>query len=493
MSSKRPNVLWFFTDQQRADTLAALGNPVIRTPNLDRLVRSGVSFTSAYSPSPVCISARCAMIHGQYPHRTGCYENTRMPTDDRPTVMAALTAAGYRTHGIGKCHFSPDSHALRGFETRQEQEELVGSPDEDDYLRFLHDRGFSHVCDPHGIRGEMYYVPQPAQMPAELHPTQWIGDQAVRFVDEHASGNRPWMTFVSFVHPHPPFAPPNPWHKLYRAPLMPLPKVPPDTPALWTWINRHQNRYKYRDQGIDLNLLRGLKAYYYAVISFVDYQIGRVLDAVQRAGQIDNTLIVFASDHGEHLGDYHCFGKRSMHDTASRVPLLVRLPGRFEGGGLCNAPASLVDLAPTILAATGAEMPADQLDGIDLADLAAGRSDRKLVFSQHCEGRQATYMALSDRWKYFYSAGDNREFLFDRIGDPAETRTRAGLRFCHDARRQMKQSLIDHLRAGGETAGLDGDDWKTFDPITMPDDPDAGLLIQDHPWADTRIPGYSQA
>ena len=100
--SKRPNILHFFTDQQRFDTIHALGNPIIKTPSLDRLCENGVAFTNAFTPSPVCISARCCMIHGQYPMNTGCYENTRMPTDGRQSFMEALTEAGYRTHGIGK-------------------------------------------------------------------------------------------------------------------------------------------------------------------------------------------------------------------------------------------------------------------------------------------------------------------------------------------------------------------------------------------------------
>ena len=490
MSSKQPNVLWILADQQRADTLGALGNPIICTPNLDRLCADGLAFTSAYSPSPVCMSARCSMIYGQYPLHTGCYENTRMPEDDRPTVMAALTEAGYRTHGIGKCHFAPDNLAMRGFQSRQRQEEFSRNPEEDDYMQFLHDKGFSHVCTPHGIRGEMYYVPQPSQMPAELHPTQWVGDQAVQFIGAQAAGDQPWMCLTSFIHPAPPFSPPSPWHRMYRAPLMPMPIVPQDSESLQLWVNRHQNRYKYRDQGIDWNLVRCIKAYYYAAISFVDFQVGRILDELGRTGQIDDTLILFASDHGEYLGDYKCFGKRGMHDGSARVPLVLRLPGRFDGGKTCDRPVSLVDIAPTILAATGAALPADQLDGEDLAEVAAGTCPRRMVFSQHNRGSRATYMAVGRQWKYFYSAGDNRDFLFDRISDPGETRNRAGLRLCRDARKRMKQVLIDHLVAGGETVGLEAGDWRTYSRIEMPPDPDTGLLIADAPLGDRSIPGY---
>ena len=180
--TNRPNILHVFCDQLRHDTVAALGNPVIRTPTFDRLAADGVSFVNAFSPSPVCISARCSMIHGQYPMNTGCYENTTMPTDGRQTFMEVLTDAGYRTHGVGKCHFTPDANALRGFQTRERQEEGGKRADEDEYVRWLVDEGMTTMLEPHGVRGEMYYVPQPSQLPASHHPTQWVGDRSVEFM-----------------------------------------------------------------------------------------------------------------------------------------------------------------------------------------------------------------------------------------------------------------------------------------------------------------------
>ncbi|MCX7804936.1 MAG: sulfatase-like hydrolase/transferase [Planctomycetota bacterium] len=492
MPGGRPNILLIFTDQQRADTIGSLGNPVIRTPNLDRLRSEGTAFTSAYTPSPVCVPARCSMIYGQYPQRTGCYDNAfPMPEDGRESFVDALTRAGYRTHGIGKCHYTPDPHAMRGFQTRETQEEIVGAPEADDYLKFLHAAGFGGIADPHGVRGEMYYVPQPAQMPAEYHPTQWVGDRAVAFIGRESRSGNPWYLFCSFVHPHPPFCPPSPWHKLYRAPLMPLPKLPPGSESLRMYVNRHQNRYKYRDQGLDMNLLRCMKAYYYATISFIDFQVGRILEALAQAGVLDETMVIFTSDHGELLGDYGCFGKRSVHDSCAKVPLLVRLPGRFPGGAIRNDPVSLVDIAPTILAAAGTSISTHAPDGLDLADVASGRSRRERVYMQYQREGLAVYAAVSARWKYAWSAPDGREYLFDRIGDPEETRDRSGLPFCRQAQEEMRRALIGFLREAGETCALDGNIWRKFPKQEVPDNPDAGLIAQDHPWARARLPGYS--
>jgi arylsulfatase len=521
MKSKRPNILHLFTDMQRFDTIHALGNPVIKTPHLDRLCREGVAFTHAYSPSPVCVSARCSMIMGQYPLNTGCYANGVMPTDDRKTFMEVLTDDGYRTHGIGKCHFTPDKFALRGFESREIQEEVGETPenlDRHDYMKYLHDKGYDHICEANGIRGEMYYTPQPSQVTAKDHPTQWIGDRSIAFLQKEQES--PWYLYTSFIHPHPPFNPPNPWHKLYRPAMMPHPDVPEDWESLLTFINRVQNRYKYGDQGINRHHMRLIKAYYYACISFVDYQIGRILKALEETGELDNTLILFASDHGEHLGDRNSFGKRSMHDSSARVPMIIRQPGRFEGGVVCDTPVSLVDIAPTFLTAAGNRDYAESksvtthaLDGVDMYDILSGESKRKVVFSQFSNkddglldpalldmvnqndpdiqrAHYSSYMAVSKEAKYIYSAPDDREFFFDRIADPFERRNRAGVTLLQDKKSAIKQKLIDHLKAGGETAGIDGDGWKHFPRLSINPDPDTGLIIQDGytPWADMSLP-----
>jgi arylsulfatase len=492
MSGDRPNILLIFTDQLRADAIGALGNSVIRTPNLDRICSEGIAFTNTYSPCPVCVPARMSMLYGQYPHATKCYENHyTIPEDEKQSFAAALTDAGYRTHAIGKCHHRPDPHALRGYQTRERQEELPDSPDEDEYLKFLHNNGYSYVCDPYGIRGEMYYIPQPSQLPQKFHPTQWVADRSVEFIEEQAQNHEPWMLFSSYIHPHPPFTPPNPWHQLYRTPQMPLPMVPDDVESLQIYINRFQNRYKHRGWGIDVNLVLAIKAYYYACISFIDLQVGRLLDTLEKSGQLDNTLIMFTSDHGEYLGDYNCFGKRGMHNPSVKIPMILRLPGRFPEGQLCDRPASLVDIFPTVLSAANTDIKTHRADGTDLAEIAAGTSGRQIVFSQFKSAGEAVYMAANKGYKYFYSAPDNREFLFDLVEDPLETKNLAGISSSSEALTNMKRALFKHLIDGGETQGIQGGDWKVFPTKEIPEDPRQGLLFQDSQWAETRIDGYS--
>lgn len=352
-------------------------------------------------------------------------------------------------------------------------------------------------------RGDVFYIPQISQLPENLHPSAWIADRSVEFIKNEKNSDKPWYLFSSFIHPHPPFAPPNPWHKLYRAAMMPLPNIPQDFECLQTFVNKAQNRYKYRDNGIDNNLLRVMKAYYYSCISFVDYQIGRILDCLEDSGLIDNTMIVFTSDHGEHLGDYNCFGKRSFHDSASRIPMIIRLKGLFDGGKICDIPVSLVDLAPTFLRVADVNNHGMKFDGIDMYEILTNKSSRKIVFGQHSydlgnpieEGKdipkefnndnelfrasKSTYMAVSREWKYIYSAGDDKEILFDKLADPFETRNKAGLLFTKDVLSDMRKATIKHLESGKETSGIENDKFKSFPSYELPRDPDSGLLIQD--------------
>lgn len=492
----RPNILLIFTDMQRADTIHALGNATIRTPNLDRLVREGTAFSSCYSPSPVCVPARCCMHYGLYPQNTGVFDNHNMPPDNGHSIPGLLSRDGYVTAAVGKCHFTPDKAALRGFGSRQMQEECCSDPATDDYCRWLQENG-GNFDEPHGTRGEMYYIPQISLHDVEHHPSQWVGDRSIEFIDVNSGKEQPWMLFSSFIHPHPPFAPPKPWHKLYRSPLMPLPQVPPDSEALYTWVNRHQNRYKYRDQGIDNQLLRNMKAYYYATISFVDFQVGRILAALEAKGELDNTMVVFTSDHGEYLGDFNCFGKRGMHDASSRVPLIVRAPQRFAAGKVCPRPVSLVDLMPTIAAAAGCHTDGVEMDGVNLSLIASGKSSREYVFSQFAHAGRAIYMAVGSDWKYVYSAGDNREFLFDRRTDTGDTRNLAGLSLVDKEKAAIKKVMLEYLHSvGAEEAVVETENGLDWRPYPLCDEnylrnPDACLIIQDHDALVLNEPGYT--
>lgn len=486
---EKPNILHLFTDQQRVNSIRALGHAFSQTPHLDWLVRTGTSFDAAYTPVAECVPARACMITGMYADKIGCGSNADpMPPAEHPTLMSLLAEAGYQTHGVGKCHFTPDPWAMRGFATRDTMEEIAAAPSNDDYLRWLKGKGFDHVLEPHGIRGEMYYSPQPSQLPAALHPTQWVADRSLDFLKKQQGSNRPWYLYAGFIHPHPPFAPPNPWHKLHRAPEMPLLFLPGNEDELLCFINRFQNRYKFRDRGLDLNMVRCIRAYYYACVSFIDHQVGRILGQLETMGELDHTLIIFSADHGELLGDYGCFGKRSFHNASLRVPLILRKPGRFKQGRRCAAPASLVDILPTCLRAAGQAVPSN-CDGEDLARVARGQSERSGVFFHYAQGANALLGMVTKRWKYAWSAPDQRAYLFDQREQP-ETRnlaqSAAGRRVCERLGGIVRERAGAH--AFSRSALNRSGDWKRFPIRRMPSDPDEGLLYQDPPTASPTLP-----
>jgi len=464
----RPNILLIFTDQQRHDTIGALGNRVIQTPAMDSLCREGVAFTSAYTPSPVCVAARCSLLLGQWAHQTGCDSNNPMP-QDQTSLMDLLQDAGYQTHGTGKMHFVPDSEKLWGFDGRDYSEECTT---QDSFAAHLREHGYDHIVDPQGVRSEYYYLPQPSQLPARLHNSTWVADRSLNFLQTR-DRDRPFFLWSSFIKPHPPFESPVPWNRLYKPMEMPLPHLPTGYEELLTFWNREQNRYKWRDQGTDMNLLRTMRAAYYAAISFVDSNAGRLLAYLRETGELDDTLVLWTADHGEMLGDYGSYGKRTMLDAAHCIPLLARYPKAFGAGERCDRLASLVDVMPTCLELAGLPVPQSAV-GENLATVAGGGSQREAVLSQFDGGAMGLYSLIRDDYKYVYSAPDQREWLFDRRRRPEERSLVDGA-----VKARMRSELIGWLRRDGHTEPLEGDGWKAFPRREVPSDPDAGLLFQE--------------
>lgn len=424
------HILILFTDQQRYDTVSAFGDQGIQTPNLDALAAEAVVFHSCVTPSPVCVPARLSMLSGQYPARTGCNNNNKEKSYEGEGFYSRITAGGYHSCAVGKMHYLWDSYGSLGFEKRWSQEEIAA--DGDDYMEYIRGK-YPWVFDYHGMRSEMYYVPQLSQLAPADHPSQWVGDRSVDYIREY-DGERPLFLMSSFIHPHPPYSPPAPWQKLYRDdPREPFCPSEEDLGGFRQLIGERCSCERLQMSRQDV--LR-TKNYYYACVSFVDHQIGRIIAALKEKGIYDDTLILFASDHGDMMGDYNAIGKRSMVDPSCHVPFILRYPGR--GPEQRYEPCSLVDVAPTLLSYAGIEYSPEEFDGVDLFS----EHGRKYVFSQHGCGKNGTYMITDGRRKLVYHSGSGRYYLFEGMPESRNIYDHG------DPETQEMRRRLDEYRAG---------------------------------------------
>jgi arylsulfatase A-like enzyme len=307
-----------------------------------------------------------------------------------------------------------------------------------------------------------------------LHESTWIADRSIAFLQTR-DRSRPFFLMSSFLKPHPPFESPTPWNRLYRARNMEGPFSPDDPAAFFPFWNTYQNRYKYRGRGRDEMLLRSLRAAYYGCISFVDFHIRRILDAL--GPEQDNTLIVLASDHGELLGDYGCFGKRTMQEVSARVPLIVRWPAAFAAGARFDGAVSMLDLYPTFLEAAGEKESPSPL-GMSLLG-ARSTPGRRTVISQFESREKAQYLASDGAWKYAYSAPDRKEVLVDLTNDPQETRNLAEDPAQRGRMELLRGVLRDAFARDSYPDAFDGDAWKAYPQPQLRADPDDDLIEQE--------------
>ena len=462
------------TDQQRFDTVSALGNPAIYTPSLDRLVRRGVTFTNAYSQCPVCVPARYTIRTGCEPPTTRAFSNgVPKPAEGQAAAMtgrcgaylaATMRRLGYRTFGIGKSHTMPWNEDI-GYDVHLHSEELYSTPDQrgrDAYARWIAEKhpAYNFIEGLMGERTEMYYMPQMSPMPAEVTVERWAAARAIEQIQ--TPGKQPYFGFVSFVGPHPPIAPPIPFNRMYDPDRMPNPvggdKAVDHMDDQIPWMN-----YAIWAEDINDSHARVLRARYYGEISYIDDCIGRILDAVEARGDAENTLICFFTDHGDHLGDHHAWQKESYFEASCHIPFLVSWPARLSAGSACGELASLADLFG--IASSAAGKP-EIREGSDLLGVLEGRAQpREYLFGYYGEPGTPQYkmMARWREWKYIYMANGGREQLFNLRDDPREVTNLASPR--KDIAGRLREKAIAACRTPSLQAALDTGGLRSF-PFT---------------------------
>lgn len=403
-SKQRPNILWLCTDQQRFDTVRALGNPRINTPNLDQLSHDGVTFTRAYCQSPVCTPSRASFLTGRYPRTTRCRQNGQGMPPEEKLVSRLFADAGYRCGLAGKLHLA--SCANQRVETRIDDgyHDFYWShhpqPDwpENAYTQWLASKGKTWE---ELYRGRStHYVKE--GVPDAFHQTTWCAEKTLEFIRENQG--RPWFFSFNCFAPHHPFDPPAEYLKRYRPADMPLPKFHPnelDNKPAYQQLDHewaHNSPGYFHVAAMTDDDRRQVTAAYYAMIEQIDHHVGRILAALEESGQAENTLVIFMSDHGEMLGDHGLYLKGPhFYEEAVRVPLLARWPGRFQAGLRVDGLVGLLDLAPTLLQAAGLEVPV-AMQGQSVLPICAGESDR----SHH---RDHVFSEYYNAWTHPHSYG----------------------------------------------------------------------------------------
>ncbi len=361
-----PNVLWICTDQQRWDSIAALGNRHINTPNIDRLAAAGTACTNAFCQAPICTPSRASFLTGCYASTVhGCSNGNSHWAEAAPLVTGLLADAGYCCGLAGKLH-------LAGAHGRIEPR-----PRDDGYSVFhwSHDprdtwpAGHAYrdwVADRGAHLGRTYA--KLGYMPAELHQTTFCADRAIEFME--FSWTQPWLMSVNIFDPHAAFDPPADYLARYNPDDMPAPAYQPSDLAAQELLKGVDFQTAARDP--DSFDARGKIAAYYAMIELIDHNVGRMLDALERTGQADNTLVIFTSDHGEMLGDHGLLLKGCrFYEGLVHVPLILRWPGRITAGATTDALVELTDLAPTLLDAAELPVP-EHMAGRSLLPLLRG-------------------------------------------------------------------------------------------------------------------------
>ncbi|MBT6143945.1 MAG: sulfatase-like hydrolase/transferase [Gemmatimonadetes bacterium] len=452
--TQRPNLLLLMTDQQRADALGCAGGWV-QTPHLDRIAAEGVRFRNCVTTSPVCIPARLSLATGLYPHNTGVWDNQNHTLDpDTPNWMQVVRRAGYRTSLFGKTHLHPHTGDLRDRESLMHDYGLddvdeIGGPRAsarvlshmtarwqelglwDAYREDINDR---FATKPH--------VARPSPLPFDEYADVYVGRRAREYLTAY-DRPEPWCCWVSFGGPHEPWDTPDSHGKLYDPADMPAPAPLPG----WATQDARPQGYLHEQLSRRPTLAPGdvpaMRANYAGNVALIDEQIGALLQTIEARGELDNTVIVFTSDHGELNGDYGLIYKSVLLGGAVRVPLIVRTPETARvGGAVTDTPAEWIDAGATLVEAAGATTGYCQFARSLLPTVAdPQRPHRREACSEH----QGELMLLDER----YSGVVNREgqlyLLFDHVADPLEQHNLVGTAQASAIEADVRFRLLEHL------------------------------------------------
>ena len=457
MPTSSPNIVFIMCDQMRHDCGGFAGHPLVQTPHLDRLAQSGTVFDNAYCASPVCSPARASWLTGTYPHWHGQLVNYGPTRSERPgarmrpdavTVGDVLKGENYRCGMAGPWHLGDDHRAQHGFTDFWRAYRYQGVGHADRLFDYFEQEGVANIYGKGGdVTDDGYHMAYTTISDPRQQRTTWTIERGLEFLE--ADDGRPFFLFLSVKDPHPLIAVPPELLELY-------PEEKIELPPTWADPLEGKPAYQQRETGrldpqVDAAKFKRMMAHYYALVTHIDAQVGRLLERLEVLDLRRDTIVAFISDHGEMLGDHGFTTKRLFYEGSVRVPCMLSWPQTLPAGRRIAAPLGGVDLMPTLLDLAGAELH-HTIDGRSAAAaLAQGREPEPApVFAEISTWRAiqgasddadelaAHVMVRDGRWKYVWNRFDEDE-LYDLESDPLEW---ANLSAVEPARREEMQTQI---------------------------------------------------
>ena len=445
--NKKTNILWIMTDEQRTDSLGCYGSSWAKTPNLDRLAREGVLFKNAITPSPMCVPARISILTGKYPSEIGIWNN-KCIKEEEEHLTYCFKEAGYRTASFGKKHYGTNKKAF--------DIELAFSLSNEVGYEKYDDKYDEKEFDVIKYKGKVKWI-MGGIFPALVTETQEskVVELAKDFLLEKDE-DIPFLLRLSFNGPHTPVVAPRPFDTVIDKESI---KIPPETEgarkALPQWTKVLMDEYAGSDI-MEKEFFERCRRYYYGYASYIDYEIGSFLGWMARRGLLDNTIVVFVSDHGTHFGDYGLVQKQTFYDPVVNVPFIFWYPNWFKAGLKVDTPVETRWLLPTLLDVVGLNVPERTNCSILTDTLCGGKeSDPKPVHSEFILNsnpdlsQDKIFMVREGKWKL--SAQYNKEqlmvnaFLLDMEKDPYEQNNLYGNKeYCEIGSRLIKE-IEKHL------------------------------------------------
>ncbi len=451
---KKPNILLLYADQHSAKYMSCAGDKVIHTPHMDRLAEEGVMFTDAYTPMPLCVPGRVAHLTGRYGHSTGImHNNNRQLCREEPTFPQALVRAGYHTVHMGKTHLAQAcSPGQPEFESRLREmgfEEAHGhggkvacaSPNnkdsmfDDEYMKVLKQKGvFDKFHEDYKRRqNELpHYYNAPSVLNEEDFHDAFIGARTAEWISGY-TGDKPFFVWCNWGGPHSPWDAPGKYASMYEPADMEKPTADEGVklPAAL------QDRMKGIEDSLPPGEAEKCKANYYGMINVVDDAIGAILSSLEKKGILENTIVIYSSDHGEMMYDHSLLGKSVFFDGSVKVPCIIRYPEAFQQGLRSDALANTIDLVPTLLECAGADAMSC-MHGTSMLPVLTGEKNsyQNAVFSElggvigtnkstQLDGL-SWKMVREAEWKYVYNPVWEKQILFNVEEDPDESNNLSG-------------------------------------------------------------------